>query len=80
MGHFVRVPWSGGESEDITPDLPPYSAFGLSMSRTGNVIGGTFADDIGFRTRVMTIGTDDIIGPIKRVVSHPENDVGHPFL
>ena len=30
-------------------------------------IGGTFADDIGFHTRVMTIGTDDIIGPIREL-------------
>ena len=63
MGHFVRIPWSGGRPEDITPDLPPYSAFGLSMSRAGNIIGGTFADDRGFHTRVMTIGPGDIIGP-----------------
>jgi dienelactone hydrolase len=67
MGHFVRIPWIGGEPEDITPDLPPYSAFGLSMSRTGNILGGTFADDNGFHTRVMTIGTRDIIGPIREL-------------
>ena len=67
MGHFERIPWSGGEPEDITPDLPPYSAFGLSMSRTGNILGGTFADDCGFHTRVMTIGTGDIIGPLREL-------------
>ena len=67
IGHFVRIPWGGGEPEDITPDIPPYSAFGLSMSRAGNMLGGTFADDSGFHTRIMTVGAGDVIGHPKEL-------------
>jgi len=39
IGHFVRVPFMGGEPEDISPDMPPYSTFAISQNRKGNVIG-----------------------------------------
>jgi len=67
IGHFVRFPWTGGEPQDITPDEPPYSAFGLSISRAGNMIGGTFSDEQGFHTRVMPVGEDDSIGAPKEL-------------
>ncbi|MEO8396975.1 MAG: prolyl oligopeptidase family serine peptidase, partial [Chloroflexota bacterium] len=38
IGHFVRVPFEGGESEDITPDLAPYASFSLDESRDGSVL------------------------------------------
>lgn len=59
IGHFVRVPWEGGEPQDITPDLPPYSAFGLNISRAGNLLGCTIADD-GFRVTVLPVDGDNI--------------------
>lgn len=31
VGHWVRVPFSGGPPEDISPDLPEYSSWGLSF-------------------------------------------------
>ncbi len=50
IGHFVRYSLEdlGAEAEDITPDLPPYSAFGINVfSGTGKigfvaVFNGTF--------------------------------------
>ena len=62
MGHFVRVPWQGGEPQDITPAMPPYSAFGLSISRAGNLIGTTLSDDSGFHTVIITVDTEGAIG------------------
>jgi len=38
LGHYVRVPFEGGESEDLTPDLPPYASFTLAESRDGSVL------------------------------------------
>jgi len=35
-GHYVRIPVDGGDPQDITPDLPPYSSWGFSLSRSGN--------------------------------------------
>ena len=25
-GHYVRLPWDGGEAQDLTPDMPAYAA------------------------------------------------------
>lgn len=36
LGHFVRVPFAGGEAEDISPDLPRYAGFQVSESGSGN--------------------------------------------
>src|SRR5437016_76526 len=37
IGHFVQVPFEGGEPVDVTPDLPPYSSLGTgpTISRDG---------------------------------------------
>jgi Tol biopolymer transport system component len=49
IGHFVRVPFEGGEAQDITPTLPPYSSFFISTSRDGKRIGMTAATEAGKR-------------------------------
>jgi dipeptidyl aminopeptidase/acylaminoacyl peptidase len=38
IGHFVRVPYEGGEPQDITPDLPPYSSWSIALSGDGRRI------------------------------------------
>ncbi len=48
IGRFVRLRWHGSEPEDVTPGLKPYSAFGLSFSRSGNCLGTVVSDDSGF--------------------------------
>lgn len=35
LGHLVRVPFAGGEPQDITPDLPFYECTGYACSRSG---------------------------------------------
>lgn len=62
IGHFVRVLWEGGEPEDITPTMAPYSSFGLSISRSGNMIGSIFSDEDGFHALVLPVGLGDAIG------------------
>ena len=39
IGHYVRVPFTGGEAEDISPELPPYSSFIPTQNRLGNLTG-----------------------------------------
>jgi len=48
FGHFVRVPFEGGAPEDITPDLPLYTSWLFSFSRTGRRLGFTAATNEGF--------------------------------
>lgn len=53
VGHFVRVPFNGGPSEDITPDLPLYNSFGLNHSYTSNRLGFMAAGSEGFQAMVL---------------------------
>lgn len=47
LGHYVRVPFEGGEEQDITPGLPIYSSFGIAASRGGNLLGIAVAEEGG---------------------------------
>jgi dienelactone hydrolase len=53
IGHLARVPYEGGQPEDITPDLPPYGVpfesevFGLSISHQANMLGFSTATEDG---------------------------------
>jgi len=53
IGHFVRIPFEGGEKEDVTPDLPLYSPAGLAFSREGNRIGLIAGTREGFHLYTM---------------------------
>lgn len=48
MGHLVRMGWEGEEAQDLTPDIPPYSALGVSMDRGGRLLGTVISDASGF--------------------------------
>ena len=48
FGHIVRVPFEESSPEDITPDLPLYTSWSFSFSRTGNRLGFTAATNDGF--------------------------------
>lgn len=48
IGHFIRIPFEGGESQDFTPGLPAYSSFGFSSSSSGSHFGFMAADGEGF--------------------------------
>ncbi|MBN8592248.1 MAG: S9 family peptidase [Anaerolineae bacterium] len=48
IGHYVRVPFEGGQPQDITPEMQPYSSFLLSQSASGRVSGFMAAGDGGF--------------------------------
>jgi len=49
MGHFVRLPFEGGELEDISPGLPRYSSWFLVLSRICNRLGYMAATKDGFQ-------------------------------
>jgi dipeptidyl aminopeptidase/acylaminoacyl peptidase len=56
IGHLVRVPFAGGEPEDTSPDLPPYSTWGGVISATGNLLAFTRADTEGFTLTAIDLG------------------------
>ena len=56
-GHFVRAPFTGGKSVDITPTLPPYYSYGVSISDSGNLL--CFSASINKENRVYLVSFDE---------------------
>ena len=86
IGHFVRIPFEGGEPEDITPELPPYnpgfsfiSPTGLALSRAGNRAAFTAGAEGGFRIYVMDIDQGGKVG-VPHEIYHSEPLITAPCL
>jgi dipeptidyl aminopeptidase/acylaminoacyl peptidase len=61
-GHYVRVPFEGGEPEDITPTMQPYSSFGMGSSHTSNLLGVLVANAEGFQLYGIALNLDGAVG------------------
>lgn len=48
IGHYARIPFGGGEAEDITPDFPEYASHFLAECASGRALGFFAADADGF--------------------------------
>ena len=62
IGHLVRVPFVGGEPEDTSSNLPPYSTWGGVISASGNRLAFTRADQDGFTLTAIDLGPDEEMG------------------
>ena len=52
IGHYARIPFAGGEPEDITPELPEYASHHLEECASGGALGFVAADENGFHFHV----------------------------
>ena len=59
IGHYVRVPFSGGHVEDLSPDAPGYASHYIVESHSGNALGYTAVNDDGFQMYVHDNPPDD---------------------
>jgi dienelactone hydrolase len=67
IGHFVRIPFEGGSPEDITPEMPPYSAFGINSSRAGNMLSSCISNSEGFNAYIWNVSKEGIISAPKKL-------------
>ena len=79
IGHLVRVPFGGGEPEDTSPNLPPYSTFGGGTSATGNQLAFSRADPEGFTLTAIDLGPDGEMSE-PRVLFRSKRVMSPPFL
>ncbi len=63
IGHLVRVPFEGGDPVDLTPDLPPYSESGWSISRAGNLLAFSVATRGRHELYCLPLGPGEAVGP-----------------
>lgn len=76
IGHYVRMPFGGGNLQDLTPDLPLYSSWGFSLSRSGNRIGFTAAYDNQFHAFSVDIEQDGTLGNLRKLYTSPQLLIG----
>jgi dipeptidyl aminopeptidase/acylaminoacyl peptidase len=62
-GHFVRIPFEGGDSQDLTPDLPPYFAYAGTLAHDGSVFGLVAPGSEGFDCYVVKLEGHEIGEP-----------------
>jgi len=60
LGHIVRVPFLGGQPQDITPEMPPYGCtWGIAQSYRGNKFGAGLTHDAN---QILYIFDQDWVG------------------
>jgi dipeptidyl aminopeptidase/acylaminoacyl peptidase len=59
LGHFVRIPFEGGDPEDITPDIPPYAAFNITrLSHVETLLSFIAVNSQGFGVYCLDVEPD----------------------
>ncbi|HEY1349186.1 MAG TPA: prolyl oligopeptidase family serine peptidase [Ktedonobacteraceae bacterium] len=72
-GHYVRLPWEGGEEQDITPQLPPYSAlYRCAVSENGAVFAFTPTQEQGFPLYCLDLHSDGSVGNVRELYRCPK--------
>lgn len=67
VGHLVRVPFTGGEPEDITPQLPFYESTGYTFSRAGNRFGFLTVTQEGFTLYSAEVASDGLLSELVKL-------------
>lgn len=53
VGHYYRVPFAGGDAENLSPDMPAYASWYVADSADGRYVGYSAANEYGFQVYVM---------------------------
>ena len=67
LGHLVRVPFAGGEEEDTTPDLPPYTLRGVGFSADGRWLALNPVSPAGFQLVLVPLAASGALGAARIV-------------
>ncbi len=76
LGHIVRVPWEGGEPEDITPGLDPYAVSMIPTSLDCSRLAFIGATREGFVLRHAPLGANGEIGAWTEAFRSPALTMG----
>lgn len=65
LGHLVRVPFEGGQPQDLTPDLQPYTLRGVGFNGPGTTVALNPVNHEGFA--LYTVDVTDGVGAARLV-------------
>jgi dipeptidyl aminopeptidase/acylaminoacyl peptidase len=71
IGHYARLPFTGGAPADITPALPEYASHFIAESASGNALGFTAAHNDSFHIYIIgrSGGEEPIFAETKQAMS-----------
>jgi len=61
-GHIVRVPYTGGAAEDLTPAMRPYTLRGFAISHAGNLLAFMAVNADGYQLMGINLAPDGTAG------------------
>ncbi len=67
IGHLARIPYEGGEAEDMTPDMPPYALADVAFSLDGSRLAVATATREGHVTYLLDTSADGAMGEPRRL-------------
>jgi dienelactone hydrolase len=79
LGHLVRVPFEGGEAEDLTPDMPPYSTRGIEISLDTRLLAFTAVNKEGYQLYRVPLGPNSEVGP-RTLIHHSAREFWQAIL
>ncbi len=79
LGHLVRVPFDGGEVEDVTPSLPPYTLRGVGFSGDGRWLALNPVSRAGFQLAIASLADDGAVGE-PRIIFTSEHEAWYALL
>jgi acetyl esterase/lipase len=72
-GHYVRLPWEGGAEQDLTPDMPPYSAlYRCAVSEDGALFAFAPTEANGFPLYGLDLHPDETAGTPRELYRSPK--------
>lgn len=69
-GHVVRVPYTGGAVEDLTPAMRPYTLRGLEISQAGNLLAFMAVNADGYQLIGIDLAADGTAGAPRQIYQH----------
>ena len=79
IGRYVRVDFDGGNRREVTPDMPPYSSWGLNTGRSGKMIGFVTADTQGYQLYVANLDGSGNLGAPRKIHRNNKLTLGPAF-
>ncbi|HEY7021176.1 MAG TPA: alpha/beta fold hydrolase [Ktedonobacterales bacterium] len=61
-GHYARVPFEGGDPEDISPNLPPYASLVFTSSGDGSTLAYVALTTAGAQLYLQRVGPSGVLG------------------
>lgn len=72
-GHYVRIPWDGGEEQDLTPNMPAYAAlYRCAVSENGRAFVFTPTEANGFPLYSLDLRGDGGVGAPRELYRSPK--------